>query len=104
MSDAKDNRRKHGGDGVVSESQKKARQDQADVTDEEVEEFYAILRRINTAVKYFKSGGDDVASFEKEIMHDVKAATATTTTREEGVQENLSLDLNLAPHSQRHPQ
>ncbi|KAK7343393.1 hypothetical protein VNO77_12094 [Canavalia gladiata] len=91
MSHAKD-KRKQEGDDVVPETQKKAREE---VTDEEVEEFYAILRRINMAVKYFKSTRDDVAALEKEIMQEVKGATMNGN--EEDTEKNLSLDLNLTP-------
>lgn len=41
---------------VSSTTQKKVRD--AHVTDDEVEEFYTILRRINAAAQYFKSGSD----------------------------------------------
>lgn len=97
MSGAKD-KRKQGEDDAVSGSQqqKKAREDEA-VTDEEVEEFCAILRRINTAVKYFKSHGEDVAALEKDIMQDVKEGTKNE--KEGHVQDNLSLDLNATPQN-----
>ncbi|KAE9618755.1 hypothetical protein Lal_00047330 [Lupinus albus] len=98
MSDAKD-KRKHGGGAVFPNSRNKT---QEEVTDEEVEEFYAILRRMNTAVKHFNSGRDDVASLEKEITQELKGATAIECEREENVELNLSLslDLNLSPKSQ----
>ncbi|OIV90935.1 hypothetical protein TanjilG_16895 [Lupinus angustifolius] len=99
MSNAKD-KRKHGEDSVFLKSQKKTRED---VTDEEVEEFYAILRRINTAMKYYKSGRDNVASLEKEIRQELKGATMSGSEKEENVELNLnfSLDLNLISKSQR---
>ncbi|CAJ1977550.1 unnamed protein product [Sphenostylis stenocarpa] len=97
MSDAKD-KRKQAQDHAVLPSQKKAREEDATaVTDEEVEEFYAILRRINTAVKYFKSYGDDVAALEKDIMQQVKEATKNE--KEGDVEENFRLDLNVSPQT-----
>lgn len=98
MSDAKEKRKQSVDDDAVPESQqqKKAREEEV-VTDEEVEEFYAILRRINTAVKYFKSYGDDVAALEKDIMQDVKEGTKNE--KEGHVQDNLSLDLNATPQN-----
>lgn len=98
MSGAKD-KRKQGEDDAVSGSQqqKKAREDEA-VTDEEVEEFCAILRRINTAVKYFKSHGEDVAALEKDIMQDVKEATRMSNQNEKE-EDDLSLDLNVTPQT-----
>ncbi|TKY50825.1 hypothetical protein E2542_SST22331 [Spatholobus suberectus] len=97
MSDAKD-KRKQGADDAVSSSQKKAREEASTaVTDEEVEEFYTILRRINTAVKYFKSYGDDVAALEKDIIQEVKEATRNE--KEDDMEENLSLDLNVTPQT-----
>ncbi|KAF7808890.1 NRR repressor like [Senna tora] len=100
MSDGE--KRKHSGDGdgndgAVSASQKKARDE---VTDDEVEEFYAILRRINAAAKYFKTGNDRPegtaarrrwrAPLEKEIMQQVDGVKEETSTQE-------ILDLNLSP-------
>ncbi|KAG4984569.1 hypothetical protein AAZX31_10G261200 [Glycine max] len=98
MSDAKEKRKQSVDDDAVPESQqqKKAREEEV-VTDEEVEEFYAILRRINTAVKYFKSYGDDVAALEKDIMQDVKEGMKNE--KEGHVQGNLSLDLNATPQN-----
>jgi len=97
MSDAKD-KRKRAQDDAVSPSQKKAcEEDSTAVTDEEVEEFYAIIRRINTALKYFKSHGDDVAALEKDIMQEVKESKRKE--KDGNVEENLSLDLNVSPQT-----
>ncbi|RDY02753.1 hypothetical protein CR513_13750, partial [Mucuna pruriens] len=97
MSDNKDKRKQAQDDDVSASHQKKAREEGSAVTDEEVEEFYAILRRINTAVKYFKRYGDDVAALEKDIMKEVKEATRNE--KEENMEENLSLDLNITPQT-----
>lgn len=99
MSDGE--KRKHAAaaadDDAVFMSQKKARDE---VTDDEVEEFYAILRRINAAAKYFKSGNDRAegtashrrwrASLEEEIVRQVNGVKEETRT-------GVSLDLNLSP-------
>lgn len=97
MSDAKD-KRKHAQHDAVLPIQKKSREEcsTAAVTDEEVEEFYAILRRINMAVKYFKSYGDDVAALEKDIMQEVKEAKRNDNNNDKE-QDLMSLDLNVTP-------
>ncbi|KAK4260858.1 hypothetical protein QN277_003922 [Acacia crassicarpa] len=67
------------------------------VNDDEVEEFYTILRRINTAAQYFKSGSDRNngtaaashrgwrESLEEEIKRQVNSVKEDT------------IDLNLSP-------
>ncbi|KAL2324078.1 hypothetical protein Fmac_023136 [Flemingia macrophylla] len=100
MSEAKD-KRKQGHDAAVSVVQKKAREEAA-VTDEEVEEFYTVLRRINTAVKYFKSYGDDVAALEKDILQQVREATTTRNhdnEKEDIMEHNFTFDLNVTPQN-----
>ncbi|KAA8532712.1 hypothetical protein F0562_032745 [Nyssa sinensis] len=72
----------------------------ATTEDEEVEEFFAILRRIHVAVKYFEKrngeGGRKLAawrpSFDREdfgIVNDVKGQNVE--------QKNARLDLNAEP-------
>ena len=79
-----------------------------EVTEEEVEEFFAILRRIHVAVKYFEnSNGPGMAakrwkpSFEREDFqveaNDVKIGKKK---KEEGVEENKGLDLNVGPETE----
>ena len=99
-------RKQEGGEAVYG-GQKKAREtEETVVTDDEVEEFYAILRRINTAVKYFKSGNDHVvggessqsrwrATVEQEIRQEVNAES-----RRKEVEVDGSLDLNVSPPSE----
>jgi len=83
-------KRKHTANDAVSDSQvkKQAR----DVTDEEVEEFSAILRRMKTAVKYFRRGEASqrrwAESLEEQIVQEVKEKRGTG---------NLGLDLNETP-------
>ncbi|KAI9078537.1 hypothetical protein K1719_039475 [Acacia pycnantha] len=86
-------RKLHADDG--RNNQKKVRDGL--VTDDEVEEFYTILRRINTAAQYFKSGSDRNngtaaashrgwrESLEEEIKWQVNSGKEET------------IDLNLSP-------
>lgn len=78
------------------------------VNDDEVEEFYAILRRIHAAVTYFEKGtGDGRRSpvkgskwrqgLEKEILEEVKGAGGEKLKRIEDVEENVGFDLNVNP-------
>ncbi|KAK7348832.1 hypothetical protein VNO80_23540 [Phaseolus coccineus] len=86
-------KRKHGPNDAVSDSQlkKQAR----DVTDEEVEEFSAILRRMKTAVKYFRRGeasrGRWAESLEEQIGQEVKEKSGVG---------NSGLDLNETPREE----
>ncbi|KAK4260826.1 hypothetical protein QN277_003891 [Acacia crassicarpa] len=90
---AGDKRKLHADDG--RHNQKKVRDGL--VKDDEVEEFYTILRRINTAAQYFKSGSDRNngtaatshrgwrESLEEEIKRQVNSVKEDT------------IDLNLSP-------
>lgn len=104
-------------DDVVSGRQKKARENDAvgdgkitDATEEEVEEFFAILRRIHVAIGHFKKGGDGRklteegsrlrTMLEGEIVSCEEAKgvkDGEEAKREEGMEENLGLDLNAEP-------
>lgn len=107
MSDAKkgesEKRKKADNDDAVSGRRKKARDDEygdlTAVTEEEVEEFYAILRRINIAVSYFKKGNGD-GKWLKAMLnggHYEEDNGVKEARREEGVEENAGLDLNADP-------
>ncbi|CAL5338767.1 hypothetical protein CsSME_00022364 [Camellia sinensis var. sinensis] len=107
-------RKKQGQYDAVSGTRKKARQDgngeQTEVKEEEVEEFFAIIRRIHVAVKYFERGSNGDGrkltemrsrlrqSIERECAGGVNGAKSKV--REEGVEENLGLDLNAEPGSE----
>jgi len=86
-------KRKHAANDAVSDSQvkKQAR----DVTDEEVEEFSAILRRMKTTAKYFRRGegsrGRWAESLEEQIGQEVKEKSGVG---------NLGLDLNETPRQE----
>ena len=119
MSDAKvtesEKRKKVDGDGAVTGRKKKSREDNRDSTvgapEEEVEEFFAILRRIHEAVSYFKKDeaiGDgrkltDEGSRLRTMLESVGVDEANGVKGEvrrdrvEGVEENLGLDLNAEP-------
>uniref|UniRef100_A0A151UI45 Protein NIM1-INTERACTING 2 n=1 Tax=Cajanus cajan TaxID=3821 RepID=A0A151UI45_CAJCA len=85
-------KRKRAANDAVSDTHKNPA---PEVTDEEVEEFSAILRRMNTAVKYFRRGGASrgrwTESLEEEIVQEVKQKTGV---------RNLGLDLNQSPQQE----
>ncbi|KAG6624983.1 protein NIM1-INTERACTING 2 [Carya illinoinensis] len=108
-------------DGVVSGRRKRAREDSSTgydvvsgrqkeagedaVTEEEVEEFFAILRRIHEAVTYFKRAGkgnwrklmeNDLEGEGHEEVNGVQGEEQRKR-KEEGIKENAGLDLNLDP-------
>ncbi|KAH7857242.1 hypothetical protein Vadar_010473 [Vaccinium darrowii] len=69
-------------------------------TDEEVDEFFAILRRMHVAVKYFEKSnaagrkltGRWATSLEAEVLAGVKVA-------EDGERKKGALDLNALPEA-----
>lgn len=109
MSDGKGTepeKRKAGPSDVAGGSQKRPRdgsREETAVTEEEVEEFFAILRRIHVAVNYFKSsnGGNRhltegrSLALQLEINDTVKAA--------EDVKVNTGFDLNADPDTDPDP-
>uniref|UniRef100_A0A6N2N401 Uncharacterized protein n=1 Tax=Salix viminalis TaxID=40686 RepID=A0A6N2N401_SALVM len=74
---------------------------QQEVEEEEVEEFFAILRRIHVAVKYFeKSEGKKWRPLlEREDFKELDGADLDTEKKEgNSFYENSGLDLNLDPN------
>ena len=78
-----------------------------DVSEEEVEEFFAILRRVHVAVKYFKEGnGVGKAakrwkpSFEMEDFEVEANGVNAGEKKKEGVEGNKGLDLNVGPETE----
>lgn len=82
-------------------------------TDEEVDEFFAILRRMQVAVKYFKKGGGNAAAgrkwtgrawateLEAEVLAGVNGGKAAEERSACGVQKkNGALDLNAVPEAE----
>ncbi|KAH7857753.1 hypothetical protein Vadar_016146 [Vaccinium darrowii] len=79
-------------------------------TDEEVDEFFAILRRMYVAIKYFEKGrssnaagrkltGRWATALEAEVLagvNGVKAAEESVC----GVRKNGALDLNAVPEAE----
>ncbi|KAE9463952.1 hypothetical protein C3L33_04197, partial [Rhododendron williamsianum] len=61
---------------------------QAMPTDEEVDEFFAILRRMQVAVKYFKKGGGNAAAGQERSPCGVQQ------------KKNGALDLNAVPEAE----
>lgn len=110
--EARTERRRQAEEDVISGRQKKARE--VTVTDEEVEEFFAILRRIHVAVSYFKNNGHKVTELagstrlrailegeSKEVVNATKGEEAKR--EEEGVEENVGFDLNADPDPEYDP-
>ncbi|PPD80667.1 hypothetical protein GOBAR_DD22418 [Gossypium barbadense] len=81
---------------VVGESQKRAREE-TNVTEEEVEEFLAILKRINVAVNYFKKGNRDIRN-----LTDLRMVEDSLNV-EVNDGENVGLDLNADPDTGSDP-
>lgn len=97
-------RKQKNDDDNSGRTRKKARDDDGEVTaatEEEVEEFYTILRRINDAVRYFKKGDGDVkwlrAMLEGGRYEEDDGVKGEARREEEGVEENVGLDLNADP-------
>ncbi|XP_031264903.1 protein NIM1-INTERACTING 2-like [Pistacia vera] len=96
-------------DDGESGSQKKAREVNGEgttVTEEEVDEFFAILRRIRVAVNYFKKDNGvgegrnltNRGALEWEISNaENNSVTAEMTTVTNDAQKNMGLDLNADP-------
>ncbi|KAL4609998.1 hypothetical protein ACB092_08G020600 [Castanea dentata] len=85
-------------DDVVSgKQQKKARGDVESVTEAEVEEFFAILRRIHVAVSYFKKNNDRWMKEEEGSRLRAILEGEGKEEENENVEENLGLDLNAIP-------
>lgn len=110
-------RKQAGGDDVVVFGrQKKAREDT--VTEDEVEEFFAIVRRIHEAVGYFRKVDGNgrrmtaqegsrrlraILEGERESNADVNGVKGKGKRREEGGEENLGFDLNADPSPECDP-
>ncbi|XP_057962153.1 protein NIM1-INTERACTING 2 [Malania oleifera] len=104
----------------VSDGQKKAREDRngrerTGEPEEDVEEFFAILRRIHVAVGYFKNGDGRKLTPEKSNwrawLESSECGVESSGVRvrgeakgkKEGVEENGGLDLNALPGSDGNP-
>ncbi|KAL3512258.1 hypothetical protein ACH5RR_024975 [Cinchona calisaya] len=90
----------HGGDG----ERRRKRNEVAQPSEEEVEEFFTILRRMQVAVKYFEKTGSNINELNGDVGRE------TTQFAEDGgvdgvkiggkrdvVVENGGLDLNVVP-------
>ncbi|KAF3974812.1 hypothetical protein CMV_001886 [Castanea mollissima] len=84
-------------DVVTGKQQKKARGDVESVTEAEVEEFFAILKRIHVAVSYFKKNNDRRMKEEEGSRLRAILEGESKEEENENVEENLGLDLNAIP-------
>ncbi|XWS50719.1 hypothetical protein CRYUN_Cryun12cG0111100 [Craigia yunnanensis] len=91
-------------EGVVME--KKVRKEE-EASEKEVEEFYAILRRMRAVVKYFDKGGAGegwraaVEGVGAVVVADDDAKNGIYNDKgREAVEENGVLDLNAAPEEE----
>ncbi|XWS64316.1 hypothetical protein CRYUN_Cryun06bG0175800 [Craigia yunnanensis] len=76
------------------------------VTEEEVEEFFAILRRIHVAVNYFKKGNGDIRNLtELGTMESLNSGGNFNLNENGGKkeEENVGLDLNADPDTGSDP-
>ncbi|KAJ4710528.1 Protein NIM1-INTERACTING [Melia azedarach] len=100
---------------VVPGAEKKARRDNGDgeetgtgtaaATEEEVEEFFAILRRLHVAINYFKNGnaGDKRSLTELEKADVDLVDNGNTVAKDVRDGKNVRLDLNADPESDSDP-
>ena len=87
-------------DAVSGKQQKKARGGGGDVesvTEAEVDEFFAILRRIHVAISYFKKNNDRRIKEEEGSRLRAILEGESKEEENENVEENLGLDLNAVP-------
>lgn len=112
MSDGKGTepeKRKAGTSDVAGGSQKRPRdgsREETAVTEEEVEEFFAILRRIHVAVNYFKSsnGGNRHLTEGRSVALQLESTdTDDTVKAAEDVKVNMGFDLNADPDTDPDP-
>lgn len=113
MSDGKGTepeKRKAGSSDVAGGSQKRPRdgsREETAVTEEEVEEFFAILRRIHVAVNYFKSsnGGNRHLTEGRSLalQLEINDTDDDTVKPAEDVKVNTGFDLNADPDTDPDP-
>ena len=87
---------------LMEGSHKRAREndngEETTVTEEEVEEFFAILRRIHVAVNYFKKGNGDIRNLtELGKMESLNSEGNVNVNGGKKKEENVGLDLNADP-------
>lgn len=106
MSDGKETergKRKAGPNDVAGGSQKKPRdgsREETAVTEEEVEEFFAILRRIHVAVNYFRTGngGNRSLTEGRSLALQLESTDTDDTVKlDQDVKVNTGFDLNADP-------
>ncbi|KAK4358324.1 hypothetical protein RND71_023934 [Anisodus tanguticus] len=103
MEDEGEKRKPHNND-IVSEPSKKKLKEETELTEEvaeeEVEEFFAILRRIQVAVKYF-SNVYGASGSGRKMTEDIDRKCSdeiVDDNEEKDVEENKGFDLNMEPY------
>ncbi|WOH15482.1 hypothetical protein DCAR_0935023 [Daucus carota subsp. sativus] len=88
-------KRKRDGAGESSSKRRKEKKGEITVTDGEVEEFYAILRRIHVAVTYLKKGNGKGLLNNAFELEDFERVDCFEQRR--GGEKRLQFDLNVEP-------
>lgn len=78
----------------------------SEVGDEEVEEFFAILKRIRAVVKYFGKGDGESGSgrkmttevLERECSAEINGGVAAVEKKETAIKKLGVIDLNMVPN------
>nr|GLL32179.1 hypothetical protein KK1_048202 [Ipomoea trifida] len=78
----------------------------SEVGDEEVEEFFAILKRIRAVVKYFGKGDGESGSgrkmttevLERECSAEINGGDAAVEKKETAIKKLGVIDLNMVPN------
>ncbi|KAI9169236.1 hypothetical protein LWI28_009282 [Acer negundo] len=105
---SKKEKRKLGENDAVAatQNQKKFRDDNGEdtaVNVEEIEEFFAILRRIHVAVDYFKKGNGNGPRLTEIENIDMEANEAKDEVKPGFGDKNVGLDLNADPGTDLDP-
>lgn len=100
-----------GGGGSRRRKEREAKAAEPMPTDEEVDEFFAILRRMHVAVKYFEKGRGNAAgreltgrwatALEAEVLAGVNGTVKAAEESVCGARKNrAALDLNAVPEAE----
>ncbi|PIA39714.1 hypothetical protein AQUCO_02600278v1 [Aquilegia coerulea] len=97
-------KRKRKAVGAIDDERRTKQLETNEDIEDEVEEFFSILRRFHTAVKYFKNENSKESKFkQKNLKFEVEdleeiSRVKNQGKREKAVEENLPLDLNIDPN------
>lgn len=94
-----------GGLGSLKRARADDKAEETSVTEDEVEEFFAILRRIHVAVNYFKKSNGDIRNItELEKVESLNLGeNVEVNGGEKKEEENVYLDLNAYPDTGSNP-